>query len=176
MRPHVALATACLVLAAAAAVHADPADTRRYELTAGGMAGVTEQLVGIAGTVDGAARVGTSPVWVHVGIAKGVLSGFLDGGQGTMQETRAGAEARGCMLHGAACAEAGVDLGYEDVHFEDPANPSLLMPTDDARAIVVPRVGLDLGGTVRVRPGFEVALADHGGFDVDATLAVAYLW
>ena len=168
-----------------------PAHILAIALSAGVMAGINERVPDRAATLDGAYHLGDLPLWLHGRFAFGdVLHSPGEEGGGTFAQLRAGAEARGCVLGGHACGIAGLDLGYEQAlywgHLDSgaplagllgvdvPATP--IIETIDHHAIAVPRVGLDLGGAVRFRPGVELALDKHGINGGDVTLAIAYTW
>lgn len=160
-------------------------------LSVGVMAGINERVPDGTATLDGAYRLGDLPLWLHGRFGFGeILNAPGEEGGGTFVQLRAGAETRGCVLDGYACATAGLDLGYEQARYwgfldageplagllgvDVPATP--IISTIDHHAIAVPRVGLDLGGAVRFRPGVELALDTHGINGGDVTLAVAYTW
>jgi hypothetical protein len=160
-------------------------------LSVGVMAGINARVPDGAATLDGAYHLGDLPLWLHGRFAFGeILKAPGEEGGGTFVQLRAGAVTRGCVLDGHACATAGVDLGYEQALYwgvldsgapfagllgvNVPTTP--IIETIDHHAIAVPRVGLDLGGAVRFRPGVELALDKHGINGGDVTLAVAYTW
>ena len=174
-----------------AIVASAPPSTARFDAAIGVMVGINERVPDGTLTLDGAYRLGETPVWLHGRFAFGnVMAQLGETGGGNFVQLRAGAEARGCVLDNHACATAGLDLGYEQARYfgeidsgaplagllgvDVPTRP--IMSTIDHHAIAVPRVGLDLGGAVRFRPGVELALDDHGINGGDVTLAVAYTW
>lgn len=162
-----------------------------FAVSAGVMAGINERVPDGAATLDGDYRLGDSPLWLHGRFAFGdVMAQLGEPGGGTLVQLRAGVLARGCVLDDHACATAGLDLGYEQARYwgllesgaplagllgvDVPARP--IISTLVHHAIAVPRVGLDLGGAVRLRPGVELAFDGHGIDGGDVTLAIAYTW
>ena len=98
---------------------------------------------------------------------------------------RAGIESRGCTFGGILCAMVGVDLAYQrtawtghDVPLfpEDGSTTAPDMTTVTSDMLFVPRIGLDIGGALRVRPSLELALGGAGVDGANATLALAYQW
>jgi hypothetical protein len=161
---------ALLVAAPAAAPAPVPAPTS-YVQAGVGLA-VDQALVGTL-TAEGGHRI-TGPWWAHAMIEDGTAGGVDEPNYGGRYlAARLGVEARGCVLDGMMCAVAGVDAGVRHVDYMaeyDSANTT--------SAVVVPRVGLDLGTRhLRIRPGIEKnVLATRQIDGLAVTGAVAYQW
>jgi len=165
------------VIASTSLANAEPlAVTASGETTSyvqGGAAAGGDNIVGLylASTLEGGYRLGDTPLWVHgmllAGKGGGVDEPVFDS---YMMQARLGVEARGCVAS-AICAIAGVDAAYRH---------EMLMAEYDSRraddAIVIPRVGLDIGGRVRLRPGIELGLGRGGLASMGVTAAIAYQW
>lgn len=85
---------------------------------------------------------------------------------------RVGVEERGCERRGVWCAFASTDIGYLHQHAMTRSGHS-----DERVAIIVPRVGLDAGGSaVRVRVGVETSLARHNWETLGLAAGIAFNW
>jgi hypothetical protein len=120
--------------------------------------------------------------WLHAIAATGGATD--DQGGGPVSQARVGIEGRACNDSGAACAYAGLDVGYQSLTWR-PHDPGMDENYNDM--IAAYRAGGDLGGRhVRVRPGVEL-LQRLAGSDtyvretgaplgLNLTLALAYQW
>lgn len=144
----------------------------------------SERLGGDSIAAEAGYRIGDSPLWVHGKYVSGVVNNGLFGNLGiTLWQARAGAEGRACLLDGALCGIAGLDLGlqhsathkYEGVPLVD---QHLAMTTVTDRPIAVPRIAIDAKIThgLRVRPGAELVVDNHGYNGVAAGAGLAYQW
>ena len=138
-------------------------------VTAGG-----DDVVGLyaAYTLEAGYHLNDSPFWAHAMLITGKGGGVDEPVYDSyMVQFRGGIEARGCLIS-AACAVAGVDAGLR--------HEMLMAEYDNRRAtdaVVVPRIGLDLGTRhFRLRPGLEMQLDRTGWAGVGATAAIAYQW
>ncbi len=61
-------------------------------------------------------------------------------------------------------------------HGPDAYTDQMTTTYDSTRAVLVPRLGLDLGGAVRFRPGIELAFGSDGIDGANLTTALAYQW
>jgi hypothetical protein len=141
-------------------------------LQAGVTAGVDDVLFYGGYTLEGGYHLSDTPLWVHAIMISGKGGGIDETTyDSSLLQLRGGIEARGCLVS-AACAVAGVDAGYR--------REMLMAEYDNRRAsdaIVVPRVGLDLGTRhFRFRPGLEMQIDHTGWSGLAATAAVAYQW
>lgn len=85
---------------------------------------------------------------------------------------RAGVEERGCERRGVWCAFASTDVGYLHQYAMTKSEHQ-----DERVAIIVPRVGLDAGGSaVRVRVGFETSIARHNLETMGLAAGIAFNW
>jgi hypothetical protein len=159
------------------AAESAPTTTTTY-VSVGTVVGVDGELdwlySGLA--IDGGYRLGPT-WWIH-----GDLSVVGRTGYGTTQnmtiimpsadayEARLGPEARGCRSD-VLCGFAGVDIGYRTGRLQG--------------LVVASRLGLDIGGRVRFRPGIELAIGgpvntEEGppipNLSLGVTAAVAYQW
>lgn len=148
----------------------------------GAMAGANARLLTLAATLDAGYHLENTALWFHVRVAAGAGGELFATGNGSMTQVRAGVELRSCAFDGVLCAMAGVDLGYQhtsftghdDSWFSDETSPD--MTTVTTEMIAVPRVGLDVGGRVRFRPGLELDVGPRGVDGANATLALALQW
>jgi hypothetical protein len=98
--------------------------------------------------VEGGMRVATTPIWVHALIGSGAETQLQD--QGKFLEARGGIELS-CSHRTAVCGFFGIDVGGELQTRKASGGDSEL-----SGAIVVPRMGLDVGGDVlRVRASVD---------------------
>lgn len=185
------LCLSTLVLAASVA-HAQPALTASTDvaprgpdayLSFGGMAGGNDTKLTGAFTAELGRRIGDSALWVHGQLSLGSAAELFGSGSGNFVQMRAGIEARNCTPGGHACIVTGVDAGIQHVEwtgvetgFFDDGGDTMTTTYDSTRAIVVPRLGLDLGGAVRFRPGIELALGSDGVDGANLTGALAFQW
>jgi hypothetical protein len=72
---------------------------------------------------------------------------------GKFSRLGAGVEARTCMVGGGACLFADLDLGYQRLTLDDHGGDFV---RSDTGTIVGPRIGVDVGAGVRVRPAIEL--------------------
>lgn len=85
---------------------------------------------------------------------------------------RIGVKERGCERRGVWCVYASTDIGYRHQHATTKSEHS-----DESVAIVVPRVGLDVGGNVvRVRVGFETSISRHSWQTLGLAGGDAFSW
>ncbi len=149
------------LLGAASLAHADPANN--YLETGLGLS--ADRAVQITGTLEAGRRV-TPELWVHGLFESGSSDPRL---VGTYEAGRLGAESRSCELGGAICAVGGLDVGVRQVEYDH---------TNETGAVLVPRLGLDIGNRVfRVRPGIEKNALTTVVFDgIALTGAIALQW
>jgi hypothetical protein len=161
-------------LVVAGAAHAQPASEptpANTPLTSadgyvavGVMSGASRHFVEAA-TIDGSYRVG--PIWLHATAAEGHAVWI----HGPFEQLRAGAEVVGCRAESTTCVVAGVDGGVERT--SDVSNDQVVTRTE---AVVVPRVGLDIGEDhVRIRPMIELPYTSAGP-GVTGSVALGYRW
>ena len=111
--------------------------------------------------IDGGLRLGDSPVF-----ARAQVTGGGSGSDGDYQQIRVGLESRSCSAGGWVCAFAGIDAGYQhDNMIDQPITfwsgdnsgkgPSPEM-TEAHDLMAVPRAGIEVGKTVRVRAALDV--------------------
>jgi hypothetical protein len=191
MKGVAALGVVLSVAAFSAVAAGDPADTGSstsvprpdgtYEIQVGGEVGFVqgENINFAALGVQGAARV-YHFLWARAGLMVGEANPSLipgcpagDGGcyvaSGSMYQLRAGIEARGCGTPNIVCAFAGVDVADSHAHLMGPAAQNL--------ALVLPRVGLDLGiQHVRLRVAFEYGIDSQGSNAAGLDAGLAYQW
>ncbi len=184
--------TSTIVLAASVA-HAQPALTDSSEATPaphgpdayfafGGMAGGNDTKLTGAFTAELGRRLGDSALWAHGQVSLGSATELFGSGSGNFTQMRLGIEARNCTLGGHACLVSGVDAGVQHVEwtgvkgFFDGTTDSMTTTYDSTRAVLVPRLGLDLGGALRFRPGIELAFGSDGFDGANLTAALAYQW
>lgn len=107
----------------------------------------------LAVNADGGRRLGASPLFMHGQLAVG-YSGSSDG---LLVQARAGLEARGCRMRELVCGFAGADLGYQ---YEDVVEMALFggdpYYATAHDVIAVPRVGAELGRSLKLRAIVEV--------------------
>ena len=144
-------------------------------IASGVMLAADQGLVG-AVMIEGGHRLGDGPLWLHVEAERGAAGGVDEPTyRGNYAAGRAGVEARSCVLDGVLCGMAGLDLGVRHVDYMaeyDQAN--------DTGAIVVPRIGLDVGSKhLRLRPGLDAIIEPAKSSAVTGlamTAGVAYVW
>lgn len=186
-------------LLVATAAHAQPAEltataapaprsTPTGYLETGAMAGGNGDLLTLAATFDAGYHLDRTPLWIHARVATGTGDKLFAEGTGSLLQVRAGIESRGCVFDGMLCAMAGVDLGYQRTTWRGRDEPPFVVGNDTGtvtttemstiidRAIAVPRLGLDIGGAVRVRPSVELDVGSAGVDGANATLALAFQW
>ena len=168
-----------LLATTATIAHAEP----EHYVETGAMAGANAELITLGGTVAAGLHVADSSFWLRAGLATGVGGQLFASGSGTFLQLRAGAETRSCAWTGALCGMIGVDLGYQRTAFTGHDTLSFGeqvstsdMTTGTRELVAIPRIGLDLGGQIRVRPSLELDLGPNGVDGANATLAVAYQW
>lgn len=153
----------------------EPTPTNRYVVI--GSQFSVDRTVGIDATIEGGGRIGNSPTFVH-----GELELGRSGGDGSRQAARVGAELRGCVLRNWACSYAGVDTGLQHQYIDakDWFSDTAYMG-DATDALVVPRVGVELGEQLKLRLGAELPVRirldehDHGaGLALQAGLGFAF--
>jgi hypothetical protein len=142
-------------------------------LQGGVMAGFDSDAAVGAWRVDGGYRLGESALWIHGVVADGKAAGI---DETTMSSsyftTRLGVEGRSCTQHGFACVGAGLDGGLRSLQLAAEYDH-----IDAVGAVIVPRIGVDLGGDhVRVAAGIELVLDEDGPSGSDATAGLAYRW
>ena len=159
------------------------AEPDAYALGGAMLGGAPELAFGV--TAEAGKRV-RGPLWAHgfaevggITTAPALFPGDMVE-SGTTYSLRGGAELRGCVLGGAACALAGQDLGAWVVTWPD-GGPGA--PHSGAALVTATRVGMELGdrhrrGGMRVRITGEVvenlgALRALGG---DVALGLGYAW
>ena len=147
-----------------------PTETSKY-LSGGALLGADHAIVA-AVSVDGGYQLSGS-LWLHGMIAKGTAGGIDEPNyKGGYDTGRLGLEERGCVVD-AVCAFAGLDVGYRHVDYMAEYDN-----TNTSGVVVVPRLGLDVGGShLRFRPGIEGVLdGSQNNIGIDLTAAVAYRW
>jgi len=178
-----------MIAVAIADVHAEPRDQGYVEV--GAMAGIGSRGTPLyAGIATAAVEGGVHWVdawWLRGLVGYSVGADFEDTGDATIFQARAGLEHRSCNESGNTCFLWMLDVGLQRARWEgfDSAIE------DDGTAtgvILVPKLAVDLGGSVRVRFGLEVspgvfyrsAGGRHywtGGLNaIDLTLGLAYQW
>jgi hypothetical protein len=113
-------------------------------------------------------------LWAHAKLVGGGNFGLDESTTaGSRFAASAGIEARPCVLDGALCGIAGIDLGVRHSYLD--AEYDHYNSTD---GILVEHVGLDVGTKhVRVRPTLEVDESNVRAFDGIALGAgIAYVW
>lgn len=172
-------------LFATSVVHAEPAATATATvaspqpvsyLAGGVLIGGDHAIVG-AVTLDGGYQLRGS-LFVHALVATGTAGGVDEPSyNSSYHAARLGLEERGCLVD-ALCGYAGLDVGVRHVDYMAEYDS-----TNTTGAVVVPRIGLDVGSShLRFRPGIEGILDGSrnnsiAGFDgIDLTAAVAYRW
>jgi hypothetical protein len=142
----------------------------------GGLAGV--DAVFLAGvSLDGGARLGTSPLYLRGRVEAG-RAGTWGGGNGNYQSALLGIEARACAIR--ACVFAGIDSGARGVQLTHVLDDGMQVHEDYTAGLIVPRAGVDVGGTrIRGRFGVELPTEIAGdrsqtGFAVTAGIGVVF--
>jgi len=135
--------------------------------------GAAYGVVFLAATVEVGHQIDHGPLWFHAMLVDGSAGGIDETTySGSIWQARAGIEARRCVAGNLACAVAGVDAAVSHVQYMaeyDSANVT--------EPLVLPRVGLDLGGDhVRLRPGAEIGVGGKGLEQIAVTAGVAYQW
>jgi hypothetical protein len=131
--------------------------------------------VGLAGlTVEGGHRM-SNRLWLHGEIDGGGTFVVLDSGHGTFAQLRVGPETRGCTSR-RFCVIGGIDAAvrYTDFHGESVFGDR--MEVNSAAVAAIPRIQLDIGGAIRVRPGVELSVDSNGHAGGAATFGLAYTW
>jgi hypothetical protein len=112
--------------------------------------------------LDGGYRLGDTSLFAH-----GRVTGGASGSDGDYQQVRAGIEARSCSDSGWVCGFAGVDAGYQHDNMIDApffcwsgdngggCEPEM---TEAHDLMAVPRVGVEVGRSVRARVAFDALL------------------
>lgn len=116
-----------------------------------------------------------SPMWwVHGSFALGRGQDAPMSTPGPYLNVRGGLEARIplAFTHDLVRVVAGADLGYRTLTTTDPYRDQA---TVEDGVILVPRIGLDIGTSIRFRPGIDVTLQD-GLMGAGASVAVAVQW
>ena len=168
------------VLATSAIAHAEP-PSLTATTTPAGPQNYLETGVGLSDdgaligtlTLEGGHRL-TRDLWLHGMLERGTAGGVDEPNYGGEYDAaRIGIEARECVGGGVICAVAGVDAGVRHVDYMAEYDT-----TNQTGAVLVPRVGLDLGSRhLRFRPGLEknVLVKDQDA-GIALTGAVAYQW
>jgi hypothetical protein len=151
----------------------NPTDSGRYYGQLGATLGVDSNLFLFqALTLEGGARLGASPFWVHGSGAMGVGSELLgENVRSSYVSLRAGIEARACMVS-AFCAFTGVDAGFRH---ESLMSDDEMIDANDA--VAYPRFGVDIGTKqIRLRQTVEASITGRGMDGIATTLSVAHYW
>jgi len=146
-----------ILLAIAGTAYAEPP---RY-IAASGV--FSEAFYGHVGaSVEGGMRFGDSAAFAHLSIGGGTSgSGMAD--SGTFFLVRGGFDARSCTTQ--FCGFVGIDLGIEDDNLDKSSGST--------SAVVIPRIGFDVGGAVRARVTIEAPYC-RGEWGRGASLGMAY--
>jgi hypothetical protein len=142
-------------------------------LEGGAELGFAQGAIVFGETVEGGVQLDHGPLWAHAMVVTGSAGGVDEISSGSILQLRAGVEARSCVENRIACFVGGVDAAYSHTQYMGDNG-------DSDRAIgdlIIPRVGLDVGGNhLRFRPGIELGF-DSKGIDQGAvSAAVAYQW
>jgi hypothetical protein len=117
-------------------------------------------------TIEGGVRFGQSPLLLHGLSSVGSSTDFE--GSGAYYQARAGLEYQLCSAGGGACLLGGVDVGAQRWTWRKEGRAD----EDHLALLVVPRVGLDVGGDqLRVRAAAEAGYPGLGGLGVSLGLA-----
>ena len=149
---------------------AAPAVRSRGYLAAGTMAGV-DDIFRFGGTLEGGVRIGDSPLFVHGLVGAGAGGGIYD--EGTYLQLRAGVEARTCTRTALLCGFAGADLALTSDSITRDADYDHAMHRTTQRFGVVPRIGGELGRTIKLRASIEAPIYAPTVMD-DATVGLAF--
>jgi hypothetical protein len=160
------LASLLAVLATTSVAYAESYDGTQRTAGKHGYVGVGAELGGqralMGGIkIDGGLRLGGSPLF-----ARAQVTGGGSGSDGDYQQIRIGVESRACSASGWVCAFAGIDAGYQHDNMIDRpltfwsgdntgSGPSPDM-TEAHDLMAVPRAGVEVGKTVRVRAALDV--------------------
>ena len=144
----------------------------------GGVIGA-QRAIHLGGALEVGSRVQHSPLFVRAQLAGGD-SGLLTEG-GSFVQLRGGVEVRGCIARELLCGFTGADLGYQHekaVTYEYVIDGDL-MTTDAHDLLVVPRVGYELGRTVKLRASLELPLYNRldqreRGYAVAGTFGIGF--
>jgi hypothetical protein len=152
-----------------------PQSPKRFYLEIGGAFGVGIGIY-VAGVGEIGYRPGGGSLSLHAVIQSGsvVLYGPIDESVTSSGyfALRAGVEERGCDRRGIWCVFVSTDVGYLHQHAKAKSEHS-----DESVAILVPRVGLDAGGSVvRVRVGLETSISRHNWETLGLAGGIAFNW
>ena len=112
--------------------------------------------------------------WAHGSLSLGLGQDAPMSTPGRYLSVRGGLEARLPLTftHDVVRVVGGLDVGYRTLTTTDPYRDE---PTVEDGVVLVPHVGLDIGTTIRFRPGIDMTL--QGGISgVGASAALAYQW
>jgi len=123
-------------------------------------------------------RPGRYGLWLHAVIQVGDIRHLFPSQEGSEEEItdsghktfRLGIDKRACLGGDVWCVIAGVDVGYLHQYAISQSNPQ-----DVRGPAVAPHLGLDLGGSLRFRPGIEASFAP-GGETIALTAAIAIMF
>lgn len=120
-----------------------------------GAALLLSRSLALGATGEAAVRIGPTPFLIRGMAASGSLRDPFEPRTYHIVEARLGIEADACSSTRRGCVFAGVDLGYLADRYT-PAESDVEVPLEVQRFVVLPRVGLELGGsTLRLRAALE---------------------
>jgi hypothetical protein len=191
LRPLLAVASLTMLTATAAAEPSEPNREDDGVLTSNGYI-VAAGGLGLQRSVQGGVQLeaGKHIAGTHR-FVRGQITAGTSGRDGNFQQVRIGYEHRGCVAHDTLCAFAGLDAGYQHDHVDtrqvmwDGSGSTDDSVVNAHDLIFVPRVGVELGRSVRTRVAVELPFyrrldshmdADHsdGGMGLALSFGVGY--